>query len=179
MIYGEGDDQSTDGSNTTPNGSSFSSRSPQTSAASSVPPRADEWDRTLRHIGLKDFGEALENAARAVFPNDKGSNYSQVYVLLISWQTEDPKLPVEREIKALREVLKDIYHYDIEEYRIPNTASHAAVSEKINDFVKVNDDSSNDLKIVYYAGHSLLSRNKELVWSAYVFCSVPHIILAG
>jgi hypothetical protein len=116
---------------------------------------------------LSDFGKALENAARAIYPNKTGSKYSRVYVLLISWQTEDPKLPVGREIKALHEVFEDVYHYDVEEFRIPDSASHAAVSEKINSFVKVNDDSSNDLKIVYYAGHSLLSRNKELVWSTY------------
>jgi hypothetical protein len=32
-------------------------------------------------------------------------------------------------------------------------------------FVKVNKNSANDLKIVYYAGHSRLSRTKEPVWS--------------
>jgi hypothetical protein len=69
---------------------------------------------------------------------------------------------------ALREVLEDIYHYDVEEFQISDAASHAAVSEKINTFVKINNDSSDDLNIVYYAGHSLLSRNKELVWSTYV-----------
>jgi hypothetical protein len=121
---------------------------------------------------LSDFGKVLENAARAIYPNDKGPRYSRVYVLLISWRTEDPKLPVGREISALREVLEDIYHYDVQEFHIPDSASHAAVSEKINAFVKVNGDSSNDLKIAYYAGHSLLSRNKELIWSTYVLISV-------
>jgi hypothetical protein len=96
-IDSQNDDQSTDGSNSMPNSLYFSSRSPQSSAASSIPPRADEWDRTLRHISLKDFGKALEKAARAVSPNGNGSKYSQVYVLMISWQTEDPKLPVDRD----------------------------------------------------------------------------------
>jgi hypothetical protein len=121
---------------------------------------------------LREFGKALENAARAIYPNDKGPRYSRAYVLLISWQMEDPKLPVGWEISALRKVLEDIYHYDVEEFHIPDSASHAAVSEKINAFVKVNDDSGSDLKIVYYAGHSLLSRNKELIWSTYVLISV-------
>ena len=145
----------------------FGLKSPPSSATStsSVPPRADEWDRTLRHIALKDFGEALESAARAVFPNDQGLKYSKVFVLLISWQMEDPKLPVSRELEALREVFEEIYHYDVEEFRIPDRGSHAAVSERINAFVNLNDDSSDDLKIVYYAGHSQLSRNKELIWS--------------
>jgi hypothetical protein len=118
---------------------------------------------------MGEFGKALQNAARSIYPNDQGSKYSQVYVLLICWQTEDPKLPVSREVKALRRVFEDIYFYVVEEFRIPDSGSHAAVSEKINAFVKVNDDKSDDLKIVYYAGHSILSRNKELVWSTYAF----------
>jgi len=137
---------------------SFSSRSPQSSHTSSLPPRADEWDRTLRHISLKEFGRALDQEARAVYPNSAGSKYSNVHVLLISWETEDPKLPVRREIVALHELFDHVYHYAVEEFRIPDSASHAAVSEKINAFVKLNDDSSDDLKIVYYAGHSMLSR---------------------
>jgi hypothetical protein len=88
-----------------------------------------------------------------------------VYVLLICWETQDPKLPVECEIRGLRKVLENVYKYDVEEFRIPDSGSHAEVSEKINSFVKVGGNSNNDLKIVYYAGHSRLSRTKELVWS--------------
>lgn len=88
-----------------------------------MPPRADEWDRTLRHIGLEDFGKSLEKAARAIFPNDNKSKYSKVYVLLIRWETQDPKLLVEREIAELRRVFEEIYHYDIDEFRIPDSDS--------------------------------------------------------
>ncbi|KAH7412828.1 hypothetical protein BKA64DRAFT_338838 [Cadophora sp. MPI-SDFR-AT-0126] len=146
--------------------STLSSKSPQSSAPTSVLPRAEEIDRTLHHLGLENFATALEKAAAAVFPNDKKSRYSQVYVLLISWQTQDSNLPVEQEISALRKVLESYYHYDIEEFQIPDIDSHAEVSEKVNSFVKVGNNSSSDLKIVYYAGHSRLSRSKELLWSA-------------
>jgi hypothetical protein len=129
------------------------------------PPRAEEWDRTLRHVGLEEFGKSLEKAARAVYPTDKKSRYSRVYVLLIRWKTQDPNLPVEREISELRKVLEEVYRYEIEEIWIPDSDSHAEVSEKINAFAKVNNNSSDDLKIVYYAGHSRLSRTKELLWS--------------
>jgi hypothetical protein len=155
---------STSDEDSEPASSSFNSRSPH-SSTSSVPPRAEDWDRTLRHIGLEDFGKALENATKAVYPNGKASRYSRVYVLLIRWETQDPQLPVECEIHGLRNVLENVYNYDVEEFRIPDSESHAEVSEKINSFVKVGGNSSNDLKIVYYAGHSRLSRTKELVWS--------------
>jgi hypothetical protein len=158
-------DKSTGSASNTPKSSDFDSRSPQSSVTSSAPPRAEEWDRTLRHTGLKDFGEALQNAANAVYPNDNKSRYSRVYVLLICWETQDPKLPVEREIRELRKVLEEVYHYNTEEFQIPDSESHAAVSEKINSFVKVDNNSDDNLKIVYYAGHSRLSRTKELLWS--------------
>lgn len=142
-----------------------------------VPPRAEEIDRTLRYLGLKNFATAIERAAAAVFPNDKKSRYSQVFVLLISWETRDPNLPVEQEISALRQVLEDCYHYDIEEFQIPDIDSHAEVSEKVNSFVKVGNNSSSHLKIVYYAGHSRLSRSKELLWFAWVIIQNFYVIL--
>jgi hypothetical protein len=74
-------------------------------------------------------------------------------------------LPVEREIRELRRVFEEVYCYNTEDFEIPASESHAAVSEKINSFVKVDNNSSDDLKIVYYAGHSRLSRTKELLWS--------------
>ncbi|RDW56663.1 hypothetical protein BP6252_14049 [Coleophoma cylindrospora] len=40
------------------------------------------------------------------------------------------------------------------------------VSAKINAFVSINDDSTEDLKIVYYAGHSKLSKMKDVVWAS-------------
>lgn len=146
----------------------FESRSPQSSTTSGIPPRAEEWDRTLWHTDLTEFGRALGLAARTVFPNSEKSRYSRIYVLLICWQTQDPKLPVEEEIEKLREVFEHVYHFEVEQFRIPNSDSHGEVSEKINAFVKVNKNNSDDLKIVYYAGHSRLSRTKELVWSTYV-----------
>jgi hypothetical protein len=85
----------------------------------------------------------------AAVPNKERSRYSRVNVLLISWKTEAPMLPVQLEINRLRDVLECIYHYEVEEFRIPDHRSH-------------------DLKIVYYAGHSQVSRNAGLVWCGQV-----------
>ncbi|PVH78147.1 hypothetical protein DL98DRAFT_390647, partial [Cadophora sp. DSE1049] len=128
------------------------------------PPPADDLDRTLRHIGMQDFGKGLDIAARAMFPNDTASRYDRVYVLLITWKTQDPNLPVAVEICRLRSVFKDVYNYDVEEFEIPDDDSHAEMSEKTNAFVKLNKNSRDDLKIVYYAGHGRLSPTKELIW---------------
>ena len=61
-----------------------------------------------------------------------------------------------------------MYHYDVEVFKIPDKRSHSMVSAKINEFVSINDDSEEDLKIVYYAGHSKLSKTKDIVWTSYV-----------
>ncbi|KAE8442495.1 hypothetical protein EG329_003276 [Mollisiaceae sp. DMI_Dod_QoI] len=125
----QGRDAPKDEDSTDPGGdqsSSSSDPSPHSSVSSIVPPREEEWDRTLRHIGLEDFGKALEGAARTIYPNNK-SRYSKLHVLLIWWQTEDPNLPVELEIIRLRDVLENVYHFDIEAFQIPDSDPHAEV----------------------------------------------------
>jgi len=69
------------------------------------------------------------------------------------------------EMQELGKIFEHLYNFEVEHYKIPDEDSHGEVSEKINAFVKVNKNSSDDLKIVYYAGHSRRSRTNELVWS--------------
>ena len=72
------------------------------------------------------------------------------------------------EITGLRQVLENIYHYKVEEFKIPDQKSHNKVTTKIVDFIDVNDDDPAQLKIVYYAGHARLSKSKDVVWARYV-----------
>jgi hypothetical protein len=151
----------------------FSSKSPSTSNSSIIPPRGEEIDRWQRHIRMQEFAKDVQRAAESVYPNSNRSRYSNVYVLIFKWETEDPKLPVQCEIDELRRVLEEIYGYEIEIFEIPDHKSHAKVVEKITAFIAINDDSKNDLKIVYYAGHSRLSHTKDLVWSRCVVFFLP------
>ena len=126
-----------------------------------------------KHISMQIFGKNLQKAARCSFSNENRSRYSNVYVLMFMWESEDCKLPVSLEIAKLRQVLEDIYLYDVQVFKIPDKRSHSKVSAKINEFVSINDDSAEDLKIVYYAGHSKLSQSKDIVWARYAahsFC---------
>jgi hypothetical protein len=145
--------------------SGFYDRSPPSTNTSITPPRADEIDRWQRHTTLELFRQQLQRAANSVFPNNTQSRYKNVYVLMIRWEKEDPKLPVSLELNALQRIFEDTYCYEVEIFLIPDKRSHAKVSKKINDFVDINDDSKDDLKIIYYGGHSSLSKTKELVWS--------------
>jgi len=129
------------------------------------PPRADEIDRWQHHIAFQQFGDDLQSAAAAIFPNTATSRYKNVYVLMIKWEDEDPKLPVSQEIKNLERVFKDIYHFETEVWSIPDVDCHAEVNEKILDFKRVGGNCKDDLKIVYYAGHGKLTRNRQLSWT--------------
>lgn len=135
---------------------------------STPPPRADEIDRWRCHTGLEQFGQQLQEAANNAFPNTSTSRYRNVYVLMLSWQDEDPKLPVSLEVLPLVEIFRDLYHFDTEVWHIPDNNSHMEVVQKILDFANLGGNSKDDLKIVYYAGHGKLSRSRQLSWTRYV-----------
>jgi hypothetical protein len=140
--------------------------SPSSSSSFAPPPRPEEITRTLKHTDMANFGKQLQRAVKTAFPSPTQSRYENVYVLIFLWANGDPKLPVNLEISKLRSVLEGTYHFKVEEpFEIPDQRSHHKVSARINDFIGINDDSSDDLKIVYYAGHSRLSKTKEVVWA--------------
>jgi hypothetical protein len=87
---------------------------------------------------------------------------------MLSWEDEDPNLPVSLEIDRLNEVFHDIYHYETERWDIPVENCYYKLTEKIMDFVKPTDDSQTHLKIVYYAGHARLLDTRLLVWTRYI-----------
>ncbi|TGO37895.1 hypothetical protein BHYA_0086g00100 [Botrytis hyacinthi] len=116
------------------------------------------------HITLRNFGEKVQKAANAAYPNDQKFKYARVYVLLILWEDEDPQLPVSLEVHDLGVVLASIYKYEVQIYRIPRCGSHKKLNQKILDFVKLGGDSKEDLKIVYYGGHGMLAQNRQPCW---------------
>ena len=137
----------------------------KSSPNSTPPPTADEYDKWLYHTGFEEFGSNLHEAAKAVFPNTAPSRYRNVYVLMLKWEDEDPNLPVSWEITKLFGVFKDIYHFQTEVWDIPDQDCHAEVNQKILDFSKLGGNSKEDLKIVYYAGHGKLTKNRLLSWT--------------
>ena len=57
------------------------------------PPTSRDLDHLHQHISLQQFGERVQKAANAAYPNDKRMPYTSVYVLLLFWHDEDPNLP--------------------------------------------------------------------------------------
>jgi len=87
---------------------------------------------------------------------------------MLSWEEEDPQLPVSYEIDKLYGVFRNVYHFGTGHWKIPNNNRHYRLTEKIMDFVSPTDDIDHDLKIVYYAGHARLMETRSLAWTRYV-----------
>jgi len=126
-----------------------------------------DLDRLNYHIDLQDFGTNLQQATNAVFSSDRRSKYTKVSALLLSWEDEDPQLPVSLEIKELKDVLVNLYGFEVDEWNIPAANSHGALNLKILQFLE--DSSTKHLKLVYYAGHGKLSNHGQAIWTRLVF----------
>lgn len=124
-----------------------------------------DLDKLNCHIYLQDFGSQLQKAASAIFPGDQISRYTEVHVIILSWEDEDPKLPVSLEIKALADVFTEIYGFEVEQWLIPSENSHNKLQSKVLKFL--GDDDVGHLKIVYYAGHGKLTNHGTPAWTRY------------
>jgi hypothetical protein len=145
---------------------------PYTSSPNSTPPpRSDEIDRWQCHTSLQHFGSQLQAAANAIFPNTTTSRYKHVYVLMLKWNDEDPQLPVSYEVSKLHDVFQNVFNFETESWDIPEQDCHGVVNQKILDFKNLGGNSKDDLKIIYYAGHGKLTRNRTLSWTRYISLS--------
>jgi hypothetical protein len=79
------------------------------------PPALYDLDQLQYHISLQELGDLLQKAVNAAFPNDKRMRYCEVFVLLLSWEDEDPKLPISHEIEDLKTVMADVCNFNIQE----------------------------------------------------------------
>ncbi|EFX01597.1 hypothetical protein CMQ_8063 [Grosmannia clavigera kw1407] len=129
------------------------------------PPEIAQVAHWREHIGLSDFAIMLQQSLKGAFPKDNASQYTKAFVLLVYWEVGVPSLPIEPEIIRLRDAFTDVFNFEVEMFQIPTSRSHIMLSRKINDFVFLNDDSKDDLKIFYYGGHGKLTKSRELLFS--------------
>ncbi|KAH7355341.1 hypothetical protein BKA65DRAFT_373259, partial [Rhexocercosporidium sp. MPI-PUGE-AT-0058] len=112
-----------------------------------------------------DIGVQVQNEANRSFPNDGASRYTRVFVLLIRWAEEDPKLPVSIELNDLSRLFSGDFGFQTETWQIPSDNSHNELSRKVLDFISVGNDDKRNLKIVYYGGHGVLTKGQQLAWT--------------
>lgn len=87
---------------------------------------------------------------------------------MLSWEDEDFDHPISPDLTDLFKTFKNVYHFDVEHWRIPIVGCHVETNQRILDFVRLGGDSEEDLKIVFYAGQSKLIKNGSIAWIRYV-----------
>jgi hypothetical protein len=116
------------------------------------------------HIAnVKSFAADLQEAVNEVWPKRTQSRYTGVYLLLLSWEGDN--LGVGEEVNRLRRIFQNFYRFDVEEYLIPSHKPAQSTQARAMKFLE--HDNSNNLLIVYYAGHAKPNQvNEPPVWAA-------------
>jgi hypothetical protein len=91
------------------------------------------------------------------------SRYTRVKVLLVQWQSDD--LGVDQELKSLKKVFTQLYHYEVSKFLIPDELPFRSLGKAVLRFI--GDDSPETLLIFYYSGHGILQPHRnDLFWAA-------------
>jgi hypothetical protein len=117
------------------------------------------------HISdIQKLGKDLYAAAQAVWPRRNGIRYTNVQVLLLSWEDDD--LGVSAEIKPLKRLFEERYYFGVEEYKIPSIKPDPVLTRRVLEFL--DHDSKETLLILYYGGHArpALQSNEGSLWVA-------------
>lgn len=128
-------------------------------------PRTHDTSLTECHIrDIEKLSNDLNKAVQAAWPKRHSIRYSEVHVLLLSWEEDD--LGVEAEIQPLRRVFEDRYHFTVQEYKIPSIKPDRALKLRVISFLAGEDNDT--LLIVYYAGHArgAFQSNEASLWYA-------------
>ena len=116
------------------------------------------------HIKVEDFVDRLRASVENFFPNSK-YRYKEVHVLLLSWKDDD--LGVVDEVVELEDVFRNDYGCrTVERWEIPSLRPYSNLEEKLYLFRK-SYSSSDNLLILYYAGHGYLDYSRLWKWAAY------------
>jgi hypothetical protein len=127
--------------------------------------RTQDITRSENHIpNIQTLGEDLNIAIQAAWPNRNGIRYTNVRVLLLSWEDDD--LGVSAEIEPLKRLFKERYYFGVDEYKIPSIKPDPALTRRVLDFLDY--DNKDTLLILYYGGHArpALQSNEGSLWVA-------------
>jgi hypothetical protein len=128
-------------------------------------PRTHDITCSDHHISdIQKLGEDLNVATQAAWPRRHDIRYTNVQVLLLSWEDDD--LGVSAEIEPLKRLFKERYYFSVEEYKIPSIKPDPALTRRVLKFL--DHDDKETLLILYYGGHArpALQSNEGSLWVA-------------
>jgi hypothetical protein len=127
--------------------------------------RTHDITNAENHISnIQKLAEDLNAAKKAAWPGRHGIRYTNVQVLLLSWEDDD--LGVSTEIEPLKRLFKERYCFGVEEYKIPSINPDSTLTRRVLDFVDYYNKET--LLILYYGGHArpALQSNEGSLWVA-------------
>lgn len=115
-------------------------------------------------MGDHDIVESFNSTIRS----DLQGSYTQVHVLLISWEDHDLG-DIDGEIRDLRAVFEQDYHYSsVAYFPIPvKDKPSARLNKEVSSFIEEQSFPDDSLIIVYYAGHCSPDSQGQAEWAAF------------
>ncbi|TWU75501.1 hypothetical protein ED733_005508 [Metarhizium rileyi] len=130
-------------------------------------PSGPRLEKSLSLPGIESLKNELQyNVPRILSAPNRG-RYNSARVLLLFWHDDDDVAVVQDAVRELAHVLETSYHYTFHIEAIPSASdsyrsSWRWLSRQLNDFAE-DCDQRDVLKIVYYAGHSCLDGDREMI----------------
>lgn len=144
-------------------------------------PSGPRLEKSLSLPGIESFKNDLQTSVGRMLSTPSRDRYSSVQALLLFWQDDEDMSAVQSAVGELAEVFDKYYHFAFQIQTIPTSSegcksSWRWLSRVLNDFSEDNDERE-VLKIVYYAGHTYLDSNREMVLTRFEYlhryCSIP------
>lgn len=130
-------------------------------------PRPDKVTPYTPFTGLESPKGDIQGLASRILADPYRGRYRTAQVLLLHWEHDDDKPGAKEAMDQLSSILNGHYNYTLYTKPIPSPSENCKSSWKwlsstITAFVEQHDQRD-DLKIVYYNGHSYLDADREMV----------------
>ncbi|PNY29240.1 Uncharacterized protein TCAP_00844 [Tolypocladium capitatum] len=130
-------------------------------------PSGPRLEKSLSLPGIESLKNELQSNVPRMLSTSNRGRYNAVQALLLFWQDDDDVAVVHGAVKELADVFDKYYHYTFQIQTIPSSSdgcksSWRWLSRQLNEFAE-DRDQRDVLKIVYYAGHTYLDGNREMI----------------
>ncbi|UNI15498.1 hypothetical protein JDV02_002027 [Purpureocillium takamizusanense] len=122
--------------------------------AHDAPPLAERHD-------FESFARHLQDAAMLIQRQTERPPYSDVSVLLLSWEEDQT---VDDDLAALETVLQKQYNFGTQQWQIP-TVPNPSIKLGVQMASFLEQARPDHLLIIYYAGHGYVGADNQLYWA--------------
>lgn len=136
-------------------------------------PSGPRLEKSLSLPGIESLKNELQSNVARILSTPSRDRYTHVQALLLFWQDDEDVNNVQSAVNELADVFDKYYHYTFQIQTIPSSSDGCKspwrwLLRQLSDFAE-DRDQRDVLKIVYYAGHTYLDGNREMVLARYLF----------